>query len=330
MRKSLYSILERILVIFVASGLAYTAQAQFNNPNTGPNLSGDWSMVMHEDWQEQLGGPNLVDYLGLPLTEEAVNRGLSWDATSISMPERQCLYYAPPYILQGPFGLAIWNDTDPINGKVISWSIGGVLDMTTHVIWVDGRKPASELTPRDIGGPGYGEWIGNTLKAEFPHMREGFMRRNGVPMSDQTTMTLYLTLNEGLITVTGEVWDPVYMTEPLILSRVFQRNEYIPRQTGDPCSPLVEMPNLDGRGDVPHYLPGQNPALTEFAETHGIPLETALGGAETMYPEYRDVISESYQRPDMCITQCCMTAMQGILGGPTFDPPVDCNDELGL
>ena len=38
--------------------------------------------------------------------------------------------------------------------------------------------------------------------------------------------------------------------------------------------------------EVPHYLPGKNPFMTEFAEQSGIPLEAALGGAETMYPEY--------------------------------------------
>jgi hypothetical protein len=37
---------------------------------------------------------------------------------------------------------------------------------------------------------------------------------------------------------------------------------------------------------VPHYLPGQNPFLNEFSTQSGIPIEAALGGAETMYPEY--------------------------------------------
>jgi hypothetical protein len=37
---------------------------------------------------------------------------------------------------------------------------------------------------------------------------------------------------------------------------------------------------------VPHYLPGQNPYLTEFAAQHGLPVEPTRGGAQTMYPEY--------------------------------------------
>ena len=39
-------------------------------------------------------------------------------------------------------------------------------------------------------------------------------------------------------------------------------------------------------GKVPSFLPGRNDVLSEFATEYGIPLEAALGGAETLYPEY--------------------------------------------
>ena len=39
-------------------------------------------------------------------------------------------------------------------------------------------------------------------------------------------------------------------------------------------------------GKVPSFLPGKNDVLSEFATEYGIPLEAALGGAETLYPEY--------------------------------------------
>lgn len=49
------------------------------------------------------------------------------------------------------------------------------------------------------------------------------------------------------------------------------------------------MVEIAGRapGKVPHYLPGENPFLSEFANKYHIPLEAVLGGAETMYPEYQ-------------------------------------------
>ena len=51
-----------------------------------------------------------------------------------------------------------------------------------------------------------------------------------------------------------------------------------------PCDYVVEIANRP-RGDVPHYLPGKNPFLNEFANVTGIPLDVLLGGAETMYPD---------------------------------------------
>ena len=39
-------------------------------------------------------------------------------------------------------------------------------------------------------------------------------------------------------------------------------------------------------GKIPHYLPGTNPSLSEWAAKNHLPLEAARGGAETMYPEF--------------------------------------------
>jgi glyoxylase-like metal-dependent hydrolase (beta-lactamase superfamily II) len=51
-----------------------------------------------------------------------------------------------------------------------------------------------------------------------------------------------------------------------------------------PCDPAEES-SLP-RHAVPHYLPGQNPYLREYAERHQLPLEAVGGGARTMYPEF--------------------------------------------
>ena len=52
------------------------------------------------------------------------------------------------------------------------------------------------------------------------------------------------------------------------------------------CIPTVEIERA--RDVVPHNLPGANRYLEEFAAKHGVPLPAARGGAETMYPEYRE------------------------------------------
>ena len=41
------------------------------------------------------------------------------------------------------------------------------------------------------------------------------------------------------------------------------------------------------QGVVPHYLVGKNPAVKEFLDRYKLPLDAAMGGAKTMYPEYQ-------------------------------------------
>ncbi|MGD8324107.1 MAG: hypothetical protein PVF50_07050 [Gammaproteobacteria bacterium] len=300
----------RLLAFFLC--LPFFANAQ-------TDLSGSWIQHTHEDWQEQADGPHLVDFLGLPLNKEGRMRGLAFSSSLINLPERQCLYYAPHYLMGGLFGMAIWQEADPVSGDITAWHIGPTLDRGHHVIYMDGRDRPTDLEAHLIGGFALGEWQGNTLKAVFTDFREGYIRRNGAPSSDRATFTMWLTRNGNILTLVGEVDDPVYLEEPLVQSRVFTLDEgnasYV-NPTSLPCFPAVEVPSLDGSGQVPHYLPGQNPFLTEFADTYGLELETVLGGAETMYPEYREQIRDTYRHPQTCGAFCCSWSFMGFNGIP--------------
>lgn len=55
------------------------------------------------------------------------------------------------------------------------------------------------------------------------------------------------------------------------------------RVPGPELGEEVERP----KGYIPHWLPGTNPDLKDFAAKHNLPFEATRGGAETMYPDYR-------------------------------------------
>ena len=57
-------------------------------------------------------------------------------------------------------------------------------------------------------------------------------------------------------------------------------------------------------GSVPHFLPGKNSFLDEMTKLYGIPAEAELGGAETMYPAYRDKIKDKFVMPAKCSRNC--------------------------
>ena len=76
------------------------------------------------------------------------------------MIERQCEGWPAFYFVQGPFGLKIWSDTEPVKGTTISFTIGAWEDRAPMTIWMDGRPHPSavcraharRLHDRPLGG----------------------------------------------------------------------------------------------------------------------------------------------------------------------------------
>lgn len=114
-------------------------------------------------------------------------------------------------------------------------------------------------------------------------MRAGYLRRNGVPLSDQATLTLHFLPHGDLLTIVAITEDPVYFSEPHIETKSYERDGSIMRPVGPPCVPGFE----GASGDVPHFLPGKNPYVGELTKMYGVPADAVLGHAQTMYPEYR-------------------------------------------
>jgi len=57
--------------------------------------SGEWAPVFHEDQPERIPGPEIGDYLGLPITDTARLRADTWDASLLTLPEHQCKPHPP-------------------------------------------------------------------------------------------------------------------------------------------------------------------------------------------------------------------------------------------
>ncbi len=138
------------------------------------------------------------------------------------------------------------------------------------------------------------------------HLKENYIRRNGVPRSDKATFTEHWTRHADWLTVTTVITDPAFLTEPLVRSD----NWYLdPGQSIGVfgCETAAEVPAPEGT--VPHWLPGTNPNLQEFANWYGLPFAATRGGAETLYPEYRAKLRD-YKPPAECTRYCsCLTLL---------------------
>jgi hypothetical protein len=273
------------------------------------DLAGMWASPHHQNWMERDPGSNPVDYLALPLNDAGREKALLYSYSQMAQMAHQCSLYTPFYSVIGVSGIKIWPETDPVAGnKIIAWKLSG-FNFDVITIWVDGRPHPSKNAFHPYSGFTTGVWKGETLITHTTHMKAGFVRRNGAPSSDQATMTQYIVRHGDLLTMTAVLEDPVYLTQPYVVSRIFRLDPRANiRTTEGACEPISEVPDLDVAGVVPHYLPGKNPFVNELTQIYHIPVEAVLGGAETMYPEYRKMLKDMYVRPDKCVRYCGQNA----------------------
>src|SRR5439155_24786222 len=111
-----------------------------------------------------------VDYLGIPLSAAGRNGALASSTSRLSMPERMCDYYTPTYIVVGPMGLKIWNESELRTGTTTAWVIEGWQDFVPLTLWMDGRPHPSKYAPHTKDGFTTGVWENNVLKAYTTHM----------------------------------------------------------------------------------------------------------------------------------------------------------------
>ena len=253
------------------------------------SLVGEWSPRYHEDQPDRIPGPELGDYTGLPLTDGARLAADSWDASRLTLREHQCKVHISPYILHGPIQVRMWEEKDPRTQQLVAIQMYLNTYEQDRTIWMDGRAHPPEYAPHTFQGFSTGKWDGDILTVYTTHIKQEWIRRNGVPNSEQSTMIEHF-IRHGNIMSHLEIWsDPVYLTEPLIRSEEFVLNE---RSGGNwlwPCEYVDEIVDRP-HSAVPHYLPGKSPFDGDFAYRYGVPLEAAKGGAATTYPEYMAIL----------------------------------------
>lgn len=270
--------------LFLAASTPVAAQVDF---------SGEWRALAFETG----GDPRLGDYLGLPINEDGRAVAEAWDPSVLTLPELQCRPHPIPYAEQTPGNPANamfrwWKDLDPSTQETIAYRKRGAWMEPERTIWMDGRPHPPEYAPHAWQGFSTGEWIGNTLKVTTTHIKEGFIRRNGVPVSDRTTVTEHFVRHGNLLTSSLYIDDPVYLEEPLVSTNTWILDPGVGPQLQQryPCGPNEIVDEvIRAKGEVPHYLPGTNTAiLREFAAKYRLPYEATRGGAETLYPEYME------------------------------------------
>jgi cyclase len=281
--KSIAKSPDRQVFRFIFAFVCFFASSAFAQVD----LSGEWSARYHEDQEHRIPGPELGDYLGLPINDAGRLKADSWDASILSLREHQAKPHPSTYSLRGPANIRITKVFDPVTQETIGYEIFGTFGQATRTIWLDGRPHPPSYAAHTWAGFSTGRWSGDQLVVETSHLKVGWIQRNGVAHSDQTTMTEHFMRHGDVLTVVSVVQDPVYLEEPFVRSTnwVIDSRQEVTRTQFDVVDEVAPHP----KGYVPHLLPGSPAAeakKTEFADKRGLPRDAIRGGAATTRPEY--------------------------------------------
>jgi hypothetical protein len=198
------------------------------------DLTGTWVSVITEDWRWRMVTPPKGDYASLPINMDAKKAADTWDPAKDEAAGEACKGYGAPGLMRQPTRLRItWQDDTTMKVEADAgtqtrllhfgeWKAPGgapTLQGETTASWETGARGRGGNTPPPMFG---------NLKTVTKNLRPGYLRKNGVPYSDKTTLTEYWDLlrqpnGEQWIVITTVVEDPTYLARTWITSLNFKK-----------------------------------------------------------------------------------------------------------
>jgi hypothetical protein len=213
------------------------------------DLTGYWVSFVTEDWRYRMVTPRKGDYRGVPITKEALAIVNAWDPAADEAAGNQCKSYGAAAIMRVPGRIHVtWQDDDTLRLETDA-------GMQTRLFqFAASSAPKGDPTWQGnsaarwerSGGRG-GTPVGGSLTVVTTNMRAGYLRKNGVPYSENATVTEYFdtalqassaSQQKGapLLVVTTVVEDPRYLTQPFIVSSHFKKEADASKWDPTPCS----------------------------------------------------------------------------------------------
>jgi hypothetical protein len=223
------------LVAVIIPDMAQTpATAKSGSPI---DLTGYWVSLVTEDWLYRMVTPKKGDYTSVPLNAEGKKAADAWDPAKDEAAGEQCRSYGAAAIMRVPTRLHItWENDDTLRidtdaGRQTRLLHFGKWQMPGGALQWQGDSTALW----EIAGGARGAPVrGGSLKVVTTHMRPGYLRKNGVPYSADTTVTEYFdrvseSNGDTLLIVETTVEDPRNLTQPFLTSTHFKK---LPDATG--------------------------------------------------------------------------------------------------
>jgi hypothetical protein len=243
--------MKQTVLFVVAFGALVSAQRGAGPPQTPKaaapiDLTGYWVSIVSEDWRYRMVTPAKGDYQGVPMTPEATKIADAWNPEADTAAGNQCRSYGAPAIMRVPGRVHITWDGDR------AFKLEADAGTQTRNLRFD--QPASKAEPSwqgdslaewEMQNAGRGAAAGaprrGSLKVTTTNLKAGYLRKNGVPYSEDAKLTEYFDVvrersGDELLVVTSVVDDPKYLRQPFMLSTQFKKQADAKGWDPTPCS----------------------------------------------------------------------------------------------
>jgi hypothetical protein len=227
------------------------------------DLTGQWVAEITEDWRWRMMTPPAGDHVGVPLSAAGLKLANAWDWARDQKSGEPCRAFGAGGLMRQPIRVRIgWMDDTTLRVEIDA----GQQTRTFHfdrsrpaprertwqgysvAQWTRALPQSAFGRGAGRGAPGRGGARGDgrgavgagppapvappapppgSLKVVTTRLRPGYLRKNGVPYSEQATVTEYYDrasfFGEDYLQLTTVVEDPVYLTMPLVTSNHFKR-----------------------------------------------------------------------------------------------------------
>ncbi|HEY6347356.1 MAG TPA: hypothetical protein VIY49_38195 [Bryobacteraceae bacterium] len=248
-----------LTLVLLASPVLANAQGRGRGPAGPPptpkaaapvDLTGYWVSIVTEDWRWRMVTPPKGDYASVPLNPDGRKVADAWDAAKDEAAGEQCKAYGAAGLMRLPGRVHIqWEnettlrvDTDA-GTQTRTYRFGAPNEPAANPSWQGISIANWETQPAGrgiLGAPDTAVPSG-ALKVVTTHLRPGYLRKNGVPYSENTVLTEYYNATkepngDQWLIVTTIVDDPKYLNQRFITSSHFKKEQDGSKWRPTPCS----------------------------------------------------------------------------------------------
>jgi hypothetical protein len=240
------------------------------------DLTGYWVSIVTADWRWRMVTPAKGDYQGVQLNAEGRKVADAWDPAKDEAAGEQCKSYGAPALMSVPGRIHItWQDDTTLKVDADAGTQTRLLRFSSTPRPEQGRgatgsgqaaAPTPPNEPRTWQGVSQAQWLsprpavplqlrpadrtadappirptGGSLQVVTRNLRAGYLRKNGVPYSENAVLTehwdLYKRPNgEQWLTITTQIEDPQYLSGVRLVAPVFKKEPNGSKWDPTPCS----------------------------------------------------------------------------------------------